>query len=315
MPFFSRPHISDIEMVQLSGETINLSGQTNFAGVLKSKGVEIDATLTGATSAVTGSVLTYLAGKIRLAPSHGGGGSTSFDSHRTTTRSGIPAVNAGGSTVNQFLETYFFPSVPPAASINGGGTRQFGNNAGFTLNWTATRNTQPITSITVDGKSVAPGFFNALPVGGSVSSGTSATIAVANVNQTYNMTVTTASESTPASTSVVFSHKRYFYGDNQDLIPFSDAATTSNVNLHDPANAEFASSKAKGTFAITLSNQFFYYVYPTAFGAAAFTVNGLSNTDFSFKDFVFTNPFGYSTSFRLYRSNNILNGTFNIAVA
>jgi hypothetical protein len=315
MPFFTRPDLSDIQFKQMSGSTLNLSGTTDFVGTLKSKGVEIDATLTGATSAVTGHVLTYLAGKIRLAPSQGGGGGGTFDSNRATTRAGIPSVNVGGSSINQFLEGYFFPSVPPSAGISGGGTRQFGNNAGFTLSWTATRRTQPITSITVNGLSVASGFFSALPVNGSVTSGTSATIATPNNNQTYNMVVTTASETVNASTSIAFSHKRYFYGDNQNIIPFSDTNTSTNVNLYDLANAEFAGGKAKGAFNITLAAQFFYYVYPTAFGAAAFTINGLSNTDFTFKDFVFVNPFGFSTSFRMYRSNNLLNGTFSIAVA
>lgn len=313
MPFFTRPDLSDIQFKQLTGSTLTMSGATDFAGILKSKGVEIDATLTGATSAITGHVLTYLAGKIKLAP--GGGGDSAFDSTRPTTRAGIPSVNVGGSSVKQFLEGYFFPSVPPSASISGGGTRQFGNNAGFTLSWTATRQTQPITSITVNGLSVPSGAFSSLVQGGSVSSGTSATIATPNTNQSYNMNVTTASESVNASTSIAFSHKRYFYGDNQDLIPFSDAATTSNVNLHDPANAEFASGKAKSTFSITLSGQFFYYVYLTAYGTAAFTINGLSNTDFTYKTFVLTNPFGYSTNFTMARSNNILNGVFNIAIA
>lgn len=312
MAFFTRPDLSSVQFKQMSGSTLTMSGATDFIGTLKSKSVEIDATLTGATSAITGHVLTYLGGKIRLAP---GGGDSAFDSNRVTTRVGIPSVNVGGSSVKQFLEGYFFPSVPPSAAISGGGTRQFGNNVGFILSWIATRRTQPITSITVNGLSVASGFFSALPVNGSVSSGTSATIANPNTNQTYNMIVTTTSESTPASTSIAFSHKRYFYGDNQDLIALSDAAITTNVNLHDPANAEFAGGKAKGSFNITFSGQFFYYVYPTVFGAAAFTINGLSNTDFTFKDFVFVNPFGFSTSFRMYRSNNLLNGTFSISVS
>ena len=319
--FFTRPDLSDIQFKQMSGSTLTLSGITDFFGVLKSKGVEIDATLTGATSATTGHVLTYLDGKIRLAPSGsgGGGGNNAFDSNRTTTRSGIPAVNVGGMTVQQFLEGYFFPSVLPNASITGGVTRYFGNNTPFTLNWTATRRTLPLTSITVNGLAVPSGFFIGLPQNGSLSSGTTATITNPNTNQNYNITVTTASESVNASTSVVFSHKRYFYGDNQNLLDdglFNDVGRSNNVNIHDVGGqSEFATTKVKSAFAITLSGQFFYYVYPLSFGAAAFTINGLSNTDFSFKDFTFTNPFGFATTFRMYRSNNILNGTFNIAVS
>lgn len=320
MSFFTRLDLSDIQAKQMSGSTLTMSGVTDFVGVLKSKGVEIDATLTGATSAMTGHVLTYIGGKIKLAPSTGGGGGgNAFDSVRTTTRAGIPAVNVGGGTVQQFLEGYFFPSVPPSVSIAGGTTRMFGNNSGFTLNWTVTRRTLPITSITVRGLAVPSGFFSALPQNGSLSSGTTATITTPNTNQTYNLVATTASETQNTSTSIVFSHKRYFYGDNQNLLDnglFTDTGRSTNVNLHDVGGqSEFASGKAKSSFAITLSNQFFYYVYPLAFGASAFTINGLSNTDFSFMDFTFTNPFGFATTFRMYRSNNLLNGTFNIAVS
>jgi hypothetical protein len=316
--FFTRPDLSDIQFKQMSGSTLTMSGVTNFVGTLKSKGVEIDATLTGATSAMTGHVLTFIGNKIRLAPSTGGGGNA-FDSIRITTRSGIPAVNVGGNTVQAFLEGYFFPSVPPSVSIVGGVTRMFGNNSGFTLNWTVTRRTLPLTSITVNGLSVPSGFFIGLPQNGSLSSGTTATINTPNTNQTYNLNAQTASESQSTSTSIVFSHKRYFYGDNQNLLDnglFTDAGRSTNVNLHDVGGeSEFASSKAKSSFAITLSSQFFYYVYPVGFGNASFTINGLSNTDFSFIDFTFTNPFGFATTFRMYRSNNLLNGTFNIVVS
>lgn len=312
--FFTRPNLSDIQFRQLTGDTINLSGTTNFAGTLKSKGVEIDGTFTG----TTGSVLTYIGGKIRLAPSSSAG--SAFDSMRTTTRSGIPAVNVGGSNVNQFLEGYFFPSVPPTLSISGGGTRLFGNNASLTLTWSVRRNTLPITSITVNGNVVPAGFFSVLQpfpnLPHTLSSGTTATITTPNTNQVYTLNSTTASENVNATTTVTFSHKRFFYGENQDVIAFNDANTSANVNLYEVgATSEFSGSKAKSTFAITLSNQYFYYVYPTSFGAAAFTINGLLNTDFSFKDFSFTNSNGFVTSFRMYRTNNLLNGTFNIAVA
>src|SRR5579859_2855824 len=136
MPFFTRPDLSDIEFRQLTGSTLSMSGTTNFSGTLKSKGTTIDASLTGATS---GDVLTYIGGgKIKLTS---GAGSSAFNSSRTTTRSGIPAVNVGGSSVNQFLEGYFFPAVPPAALISGGATRYFGDNSTVSLSYTATRNT------------------------------------------------------------------------------------------------------------------------------------------------------------------------------
>jgi hypothetical protein len=316
VPFFTRPHLDNTQFQQLSGETLTLSGITNFSGVLKSKGVEIDASLTGATSALTGTVLTFIGNKIRLAPSNNSNTDSLFNSSRATTRSGIPAVNVGGTTVKQFLEGYFFPSVPPTVAISGGVTRLFGNNSGFTINWTVTRRTLPITSITVKGLAVPSGFYTALAQNGSLSSGTTATISIANNNQNYPILTTTASESVSAITSMVFSHKKYFYGDNQDLIAFNDVNTSTNLNLNDTSGkSEFSSTRVKSTFSINLTNQFLYYIYPTSFGASSFTINGLLNTDFSFKDFTFTNQYGYVATFRMYRSNNILNGTFNVAVS
>jgi hypothetical protein len=312
MPFFTRPDFSDIQFKQLSGSTIGLSGTTDFKGTLKSKGIEIDATFTGGSGT---SVLTYISGKIRLAPLSVGG-DTSFNGNRLVTRSGIPNVNVGGSSVNQFLEGYFFPSVPPNASLGGGSARLFGDNSGFNLSWVATRQTQPITSITVNGVSIPSSLFNTLTQGASASGIQGATIATPNTDQSYSMNVTTASESVNAGTSVNFYHKRFFYGDSQNLISFNDAATTINVNSHENGGeSEFATGVGKGAFNIALSSQFFYYVYSTAFGNASFTINGLANTDFSFKDFQFVNVNGFITNFRLYRSNNILNGTFTIGVS
>lgn len=326
MAFFTRPRLSNIQFSQFSGDTINLSGDTYVDGRIFSKGIEIDATINGPISGVSGHVLTLINNKIQLAPLGTGSTDSSFDGNRTITRNfGNSAVNSavqinvGSSTIKGFIENFFFPSVPPSVSISGGGTRMFGNNTGLTLNWSVTRRTLPLTSITVNGSAVPSGFFSALPQNSSLASGTTATITTPNTNQTYNLNATTASESQNTSTSISFSHKRYYYGDNQNLLDdglFTDTGRSTNVNSHNVSlESEFATTKVKSSFAITLSGEFFYYVYPLTFGAATFTINGLSNTDFSLKDFTFTNSFGYTTTFRMYRSNNLLNGTFNIAVS
>lgn len=306
MSFFTRPDLNDIQFKQMTGSTLTMSGTTNFIGKLKSKGVEIDASITGATS---GDVLTYIGGgRIKLTS---GSGASAFDSNRTTTRSGIPAVNVAGSTVNQFLEGYFFPSVPPGALISGGATRYFGNNSTVILNYTATRNTLPILTIKLDGVDFA------ITNGGNTQSGvTGKTLTTPNVNQTYTLAVKDSNNiTTNATTTVSFSHKRYYYGDNVNLIGASDATISANANLHDPANAEFASTRVKGTFNLTLSGQFFYYVIPASFGTPSFIINGLSNTDFSSQAFSHTNPFGYVQPFVIWRTNNLLTGNFSFSVS
>jgi len=304
--FFTRPNFSDTQIRQLTGDTINLSGTTNFAGTLQSKGVEINASITGATS---GDVLTYIGGNRIILTS--GSGASAFDSNRPTTRSGVPSVNVGGTTVNQFLEGYFFPSVPPGAALSGGNTRYFGDNGGVTLNYTATKNTALITSIKLDGVAIT------ITAGGNTQSGvTGKTLTTPNTNQTYTLAVKDANNATTnATTSVVFSQRRMFYGDNVNLIGSSDTAITNNVNLHDGANGEFASSRVKGTFNLTLAGQFFYYVIPSSFGTPSFVINGLSNTDFSSQAFSYTNPFGFVTPFVIWRTNNLLTGNFSFSVS
>jgi hypothetical protein len=310
--FFTRPNLSDIQFRQLTGDTLNLSGTTNFSGILKSKGVEIDATFSG----ITGSVLTYIDGKIRLAPQNGLNGDINFDSNRITTRQGIPSVNVGGTTVKDFLEGYFFPSIPPIALISGGGTRLFGNNSNLTLNWSVTRKTLPITSITVNGILVPSGFFSALPIDGFLVSATTATINTPNVNQSYTINVNTSEENINSSTSINFSHKRYYFQNNQDLISFSDINTSNVINTYSTlSNSEFSNSISKSTFSLNFVNQFFYYVHRASLGNATFTINGLANNDFSTKDFSFTNEFGFIETFRIYKSNNPYNGTINIAIS
>lgn len=308
MGFFTRPDLNDIQFQQLTGATLTLSGSTNFKGTLKSKNIEIDASVTGMSQ--TGHVLTYIGGKIQLRP--GSNADTNFNSARSTTRSGIPSVNVGGTTVNQFLEGYFFPSVPPGASLTGGGTRLFGNNAGVTLSYTATRNTLLINQITLDGVQIA------LTNGGNTQAGsTGKTLTTPNTNQTFTLAVRdTNNVTTNATTQVVFSHKRFFYGDNQNLIGQSDANITTNVNLHEiGGESEFATSRVKSTFSVVLAGEFFYYVMPASFGTPTFTINGLSNTDFSSQAFSFTNSAGFVTVFVIWRTNNLLTGNFNFSVA
>lgn len=307
--FFTRPDLSDIQFKQLTGSTLTMSGTTNFSGILKSKNVEIDASITGATS---GDVLTYIGGgKIKLTA---GAGSSAFNGNRTVTRSGIPNVNVGGTTVNQFLEGYFFPSVPPVASLSGGGTRDMGNNSTFTLSWSVTRRTNPMTSGVVNGNSITSQITGLSQNATTSGNFTGTTITTPNTNQTYNMSVQTASETVNSSTSITFSRRRYFYGDSINLIGLPDANISSNVNLH-LAESEFAGNRVKSTFSIALSSQFFYYVIPSSFGTPSFVINGLINTDFSSQSFSHTNTYGFTETFVVWRTNNLLSGNFSIAVS
>jgi hypothetical protein len=47
--FVTRPNLDSRQFKQVSGSTLSLEGETDFIGILKSKGVEIDANITGDT--------------------------------------------------------------------------------------------------------------------------------------------------------------------------------------------------------------------------------------------------------------------------
>ena len=56
MSFFTRIVLTDEQVKQISGNTLTMSGTTDFVGTLKSKGIEINADATGKLSNY---VLTY----------------------------------------------------------------------------------------------------------------------------------------------------------------------------------------------------------------------------------------------------------------
>ncbi len=149
MTLVTRPNIDNRQFTQISGTTFNWEGENDFVGILKSKGVEIDA---DASEALSGFTLSFINNKIKLVDPSSFIDSD-FDSDRATTRDGIPSVNVGGTTIKEFLEEYFFPSVPPDSSINvSSSTREFGDDTYANISWNITRNTQPISSIEIEKK-------------------------------------------------------------------------------------------------------------------------------------------------------------------
>lgn len=114
MPFFARPNLDDTQFKQLTGSTLTLSGETNFVGVLKSKGVEIDATTGGTTAA--GDALVFDGTKIVLTPISGGSGSGIYygASPTTCTVGGLPALSSiSGCTISKILEKILVPELNP----------------------------------------------------------------------------------------------------------------------------------------------------------------------------------------------------------
>ena len=111
MSFFSRPVLEDLQFKQLSGTTLTLSGETNFVGILKSKGIEIDG-----TASTIGDVLTYDGVKIRLSlPSSGSStGVYTCASPTTVSVGGLLATSPiSGCSISKILEMILVPLCNP----------------------------------------------------------------------------------------------------------------------------------------------------------------------------------------------------------
>lgn len=156
--------------------------------------------------------------------------------------------------------------------------------------------------------------FNKTPTTSSINNGVgnvTGTSKTATVNLTTDTTyILTASDSTTtvtASTSVTFMNKIYW-------------GTNANTSLNNSAvlaltNNTLSTAKNR-TIVLNGSGQYVYYCYPASMGDATFTVNGLVSTAWTKTTQDVTNAFNNVTSYNIYRTNTLQNGTgINISIS
>lgn len=121
MGFATQPILSNEYFKQPSGETLTMSGETNFVGVLKSKGVEINL---DSTSASTGYVATLDSdGKIKLKEPQVGGttGETYItETYITNTQAGAIAPQTtiqSGTTLTEFAKMLTISTFYPTFTL------------------------------------------------------------------------------------------------------------------------------------------------------------------------------------------------------
>lgn len=114
MGFSTKPILSDNYFQQPYGEVLTMSGDTNFVGTLKSKGVELNL---DTTSATTGYVVTLdVDGKVKLKEPQGGGGTDIITPYKSPIWTGDTTYAAGefvsyvnpGSSNPQFQINYIY---------------------------------------------------------------------------------------------------------------------------------------------------------------------------------------------------------------
>lgn len=205
----------------------------------------------------------------------------------------VPYANTTYASVAAALDFLLYVPTDITSFTNGVGTVEIGTTVNsIQLDWVINKG---ITSQTINQGigSLATGLRTYTDTG------------VFTTTRAYTVTASDGSTSDNANTTVSFLHKRYW-------------GVSSNTSLTDPQvlalSNEFSTSRSQSrTF--TPSAQYIYFAYPTSFGAATFTVNGLLNTAWTLVQRAFINASGYSENFNIYRSDNLLTGTYVVAIS
>lgn len=328
MAIIARPNLEDNFFKQLDDSVLTLSGNTKFASITglsinDGDGVFIPIITTGGT---TGDALTFINNQLVLRPS-GAGATPLFDSVRPTTRVGVPVVTANGTTVQQFLECYFFPAVGPSSSLSvltGGNDREFGDVSVGNLSWGIVKNTNTISEISISSNGLGTYNCSVVPTGIS-QSGTasytypsgcaSPTSACTTTNVYFSISArTTSGETTSSNATIVWRNKNYNFSN-------STLYTGSTINVLLSGTTGVLSTGKTLSTTMTFVNQFFYYAYPKTYGTPSFIVNGLPNNAWgsSVGGTLFTTTFvnnnGYSNQYYVARSENKITGTYTIVVS
>lgn len=190
---------------------------------------------------------------------------------------------------NGKIEISLYQGIDVSAFSNTTGTLERGQSVtSTTLNWTINK--------TETSQSINQGI-------GAVTNGIRTyndSFAAITTDKTYTITASDGTTSDNASTSILFRQRRW-WGINAS----STATTGLILSL---GSSEFSTSRSK-SFTINGGGQYLYYAYPSSFGAATFTVNGLLNTAWTLTVVSHTNASGYTENYNVYRSNTIQNGT------
>lgn len=232
----------------------------------------------------------------------GGGGDLSFNGERPITREviGLKNVTPTGSTLKTVLENVLYPAVAPDATLTvNDQNREIGASTAYTLNWTVTKNTNPITGITVDGVAVTP-------TGVSQSGSRTGNFPAATGTHDRSIIVTDGAQTNTKTVTVKFLPRMFFSNINKNTgISDADILALVGSELREDRFKTFTNFGGAGLYPI--------FVVPVTFGMPAFTVNGLANTDFTVvrSNSPFVNAQGATVMVNVIVFNNRYNSPLN----
>jgi hypothetical protein len=205
----------------------------------------------------------------------------------------VPYSNNSYATVAAALDALLYVPLAITSFTNNTGNVEIGSTVnGVVLTWAYNK--------AVTSQSINQGI-GSLPVGDRTASDPT----VLTSSRTWALSASDGTTPVNGNTSVTFLNKRYW--GVSALTSLSDAQIIA-------LNSELAATRVQSrTFAP--SGNYIYFAWPTSFGTPTFTVNGLLNTAWTLVTRAFVNGSGHSSSYDIYRSNNLLTGTFVVAVS
>ncbi len=228
-------------------------------------------------------------------------GSSEFNGNRPILREGLTTTGEtiGGTTVNEFLENYFFPALSPLASLNilGASILEFGDiQLSRILNWSVTRRTNLITTINVAGITQAPTGEN--------QSGAQEITLTINQTNIFSMLVSDGSLSDTRSKSFYYRHG-YFWGAIDHQANITDAEIMALTGASSGTGKALDTNRQKTFNGINGAGNYLVFAFPQSWGTPSFKVNGLANSAFTrVRNDNFINQNGHSEPYQVWISNS-----------
>lgn len=206
----------------------------------------------------------------KLSPTGGNGASESFNGNRTVKRTGLPAINAGGETLKEWVESYFFPAVAPVLNVNNFPNQEKGTSLNPVIAGTVVKNDGTLVQIRIKKGSTVIHTINT--PGASYSYTDAAIIA----NTTYTVELDYQFDGGAIQT-ITLSRVCSFYapGYHGAGVPGLTEAEIKGLSK------ALRTSRTAANLSFTALNNRFYYVYPASYGTITQinNQNGFNITD------------------------------------
>ena len=252
---------------------------------------------------------------------------------------GVQQGSTFSGTIQDVLDRIFYPYTAPSGSLSSLSNREYGQNTSVTLNWSVVKNSNPITSIIVNGTPFVPTGNN--QTGTLSTNGTHSLTPGVSQTNTFTMNVGDGTTTISVSTSLTWMN-RMFWGSidlssigNPNLTIYPGSAslvaslcTDSTVRNLSGANANgsgigsvLSTSKNYTYNNIDGAGDYLIFAWPSNFASPytpTFTVNGLPNTAFTRvrTNSPFVNQWGFSgTNYEVWVSNTQQNSPLNIIIS